>query len=82
MGVYTIYPKPNLSKRYHSQYIRPYPLRNLSITQPDQVWGIDITYIRMAMGFMYLFIIIDLYSRLIVGFELSSTLDKTFVTAC
>ena len=41
MGVYTIYPKPNLSKRYHAQYIRPYLLRNLDITHPDQVWGVD-----------------------------------------
>lgn len=47
MGIYTIYPKPNLSKRYHAQYIRSYLLRNLKIDHPDQVWGIDITYIRM-----------------------------------
>ena len=40
MGIYAIYPKPNLSKRYHAQYIRPYLLRNLAITRPDQVWGI------------------------------------------
>lgn len=43
MGIYTIYPKPNLSKRYHAKYIRPYLLRNLPIDHPDQVWGIDIT---------------------------------------
>lgn len=47
MGIYTIYPKPNLSKRYHRQYIRPYLLRKVAIIRPDQVWGIDITYIRM-----------------------------------
>ncbi len=47
MGVYTIYPKPNLSKRYHARYKRPYLLRNLNISCPDQVWGVDITYIRM-----------------------------------
>lgn len=82
MGVYTIYPKPNLSKRYHAQYIRPYRLRNLNITHPDQVWGIDITYIRMPRGFMYLFVIIDWYSRRIVDFELSSTLEKSFVMNC
>lgn len=82
MGVYTIYPKPNLSKRYHAQYIRPYLLRNLNITHPDQVWGIDITYIRMQKGFMYLFVIIDWYSRRIVDFELSSTLEKSFVINC
>jgi putative transposase len=82
MGIYTIYPKPNLSKRYHSQYIRPYLLRKLEISRPDQVWGIDITYIRMKKGFMYLFVIIDWYSRYIVDYELSSTLDKSFVLSC
>jgi putative transposase len=82
MGIHTIYPKPNLSKRYHAQYIRPYLLRNLAITRANQVWGIDITYIRMEKGFMYLFIIIDWYSRRIVDFELSSTLEKTFVMNC
>ena len=62
MGIYTIYPKPNLSKRFHAQYVRPYLLRNLTIDHPDQVWGVDITYIRMEKGFMYLFVIIDWYS--------------------
>ncbi len=82
MGIYTIYPKPNLSRRYHAQYVRPYLLRNLSITRPDQVWGVDITYIRMKKGFMYLFVIIDWYSRYIVDYELSSTIDKSFVLNC
>lgn len=82
MGIYTIYPKPNLSKRFHAQYVRPYLLRNLVIDHPDQVWGIDITYLRMKKGFMYLFIIIDWYSRCIIDYELSSTLDKSFVLTC
>ena len=82
MGIYAIYPKPNLSKRYHAQYVRPYLLRNLEITRPNQVWGVDITYIRMKKGFMYLFVIIDWYSRYIVDYELSSTLDKSFVLGC
>ena len=82
MGIYTIYPKPNLSKRYHAKYIRPYLLRNLKIERPDQVWGVDLTYIRMQKGFMYLFIIIDWYSRRIVDCELSSTLEKSFVLDC
>ena len=82
MGVYTIFPKPNLSKRYHSQFIRPYLLRKLNIERPNQVWGIDITYIRMHRGFMYLFIIIDWYSRKIVDYELSGTLEKSFVLRC
>lgn len=82
MGILAIYPKPNLSKRYHAQYVRPYLLRNLAITHPDQVWGIDITYIKMRKGFMYLFVIIDWYSRCIVDYELSSTLEKGFVMTC
>jgi len=82
MGIYTVYPKPNLSKRYHSQYICPYLLRKLEINRPDQVWGVDLTYIRMKKGFMYLFVIIDWYSRYVVDYELSSTLDKSFVLSC
>ena len=61
MGILAIYPKPNLSKRYHAQYVKPYLLRNLNIVRPNQVWGIDITYVKMRKGFMYLFIIIDWY---------------------
>lgn len=82
MAIYAIYPKPNLSKRYHQQYVHPYLLRNLDISRPDQVWGVDITYLRMEKGFMYLFVIIDWYSRYIVDYELSSTLDKGFVLEC
>ncbi len=82
MGILAIYPKPNLSKRYHAQYVKPYLLRNLNIVRPNQVWGVDITYIKMRKGFMYLFIIIDWYSRYIVDYELSSTLEKGFVLTC
>lgn len=82
MAVQTLYPKVNLSKRYHAEYVRPYLLRHLAIVRPNQVWGVDITYIRMRKGFMYLFIIIDWYSRCIVDYELSSTLDKGFVIKC
>lgn len=82
MGIYAIYPKPNLSKRFHAQHTRPYLLSNLPITRPNQVWGIDITYVKMGKGFMYLFVIIDWYSRFIVDYELSSTLEKGFVMTC
>lgn len=82
MDIVTIYPKPNLSKRFHAQYVRPYLLRNLEIVRPNQVWGVDISYIKMNKGFMYLFIIIDWYSRCIVDYELSSTLEKGFVMTC
>lgn len=82
MQIITIYPKPNLSKRYHAQYRQPYLLRNLAITRPNQVWGVDISYVKMNKGFMYLFVIIDWYSRMIVDYELSSTIDKGFVMTC
>lgn len=82
MGIYTIYPKPNLSKMYHAQYVRSYLLRNMEIVRPNQVWGVDITYIPIGRSFIYLFVIIDWYSRYIVDWELSSTLDKGFVLTC
>ena len=79
MGIEVIYPGPILSKRYHAQYILPYLLRGLSIDRPNQVWGIDITYLQMGKGFMYLFVVIDWYSRKIIDYELSNTLEKAFV---
>jgi putative transposase len=82
MGLEAIYPKPNLSKRLHAKYCRPYLLRGLTIDRPNQVWGIDITYIRMGNGFMYLFNIIDWYSRKVIDYELSNTLEKGFVLKC
>ena len=82
MGLEAIYPKPNLSKRLHAKYTRPYLLRGLKIDRPNQVWGIDITYLRMGKGFMYMFNIIDWYSRKVIDYELSSTLEKDFVLRC
>lgn len=76
MGVEPIYPKRNLSKLGHAKYVHPYLLRNLAITRPNQVWAVDITYIPMKHGFMYLTAIIDLYSRFIVGWQLSNSLEK------
>jgi len=75
MGIQVIYPKRNLSKLGHAKYIRPYLLRGLKITRPNQVWGIDITYIPMKNGFMYLVAIIDHYSRYIVGWDVFNNLD-------
>ena len=82
MGIYAIYPGPNLSKMLFAKYKMPYLLRKLEITHPDHVWGVDITYLRMGKGFMYMFVIIDWYSRCIVDYELSLTLEKTFVMNC
>jgi putative transposase len=75
MGIMAIYPKRNLSKLGLAKYIRPYLLKGLKIKRPNQVWGIDITYIPMANGFMYLTAIIDLYSRYIVGWDLFNSLN-------
>lgn len=73
MGIYVIYPKPNLSKPGRGHKL-PYLLKNMKIFLPNQVWAVDITYIPMKHGHMYLTAIIDWYSRFIVGWELSDTL--------
>ncbi|BAE83940.1 IS3 family transposase [Desulfitobacterium hafniense] len=79
MDIHTIYPKPNLSKPAKGHKVYPYLLRNANITRPNQAWSIDITYIRLKHGFVYLTAIIDWYSRLIVGWELDDTLSTTMV---
>jgi putative transposase len=75
MGLMAIFPKKNLSKLGLKKYIHPYLLKGLDITRPNQVWAIDITYIPMRNGFMYLTAIIDVYSRYIVGWGISNTLE-------
>lgn len=80
MGIEAIYPKPNLSKAAKQHPVYPYLLRNFTATRPNQVWSIDITYIRLRHGFIYLTAIIDWYSRMIVGWELDDTLDTRMVT--
>jgi len=79
MGIHGFCPGPNLSKRLHKKYIYPYLLKGINIDHPNQVWSVDITYCRMRYGFMYMVAIIDWYSRYIVGFALSNTLEKEFV---
>ena len=79
MGIYAIYPKINLSKRNFKESVVPYLLRNYPVNFPNQVWSIDITYISMPKGHMYLTAIIDWYSRKIVGHYLSDTLDTNSV---
>jgi putative transposase len=76
MAIEPIYPKRNLSRLGKAKYIHPYLLRNLEITRPNQVWALDISYIPMKHGFMYLTAIMDLYSRYIVGWQLSNSLEK------
>lgn len=78
MGLAAIYPKPDLSKTNREHKIYPYLLKNLVIDQINQVWSSDITYIPMAKGFLYLVAIIDWYSRYVLSWELSNSLDSSF----
>jgi putative transposase len=78
MGLEAIYPKPKTSRPHPDHKIYPYLLRNLTIDHPNQVWSSDITYIPMARGFMYLVAVMDWYSRKVLSFKLSNTLDTDF----
>lgn len=75
MNIMAIYPQKNLSKLLQAEYVHPYLLRGLNIEHNNQVWEIDITYIPMQKGFMYLTAIIDVHSRFVVGWTLSNTLE-------
>jgi putative transposase len=75
MGIMAIYPGRNLSKLGHAKYIRPYLLRGLKIDRSNHLWEIDITYITMAKGFMYLTAIIDVHSRYVVAWDIFNSLD-------
>jgi len=78
MGLQALVPYQQLSQPAPGHQIYPYLLRGLSITHPDQVWSTDITYIPMVHGFMYLVAIIDWYSRYVLAWQLSNTLDGSF----
>ena len=78
MGLAAIYPKPNLSKAVKEHKIYPYLLRNVSIKHVNHVWSTDITYIRLNQGFIYLVAVIDWFSRYVLSYEFSTTLDKAF----
>jgi len=78
MGIVAIYPGPNTSKSNQAHKIYPYLLRGVPITRPNQVWSADITYIRMDRGFLYLVAILDCFSRYVLAWELSNTLDTQF----
>jgi len=79
MNIRVIHPKPNLSKRNLKHRTYPYLLGNFTPQRTNEVWGIDITYISMPKGHMYLFNIIDWYSRKVIGYTLSNTLETEFV---
>jgi putative transposase len=75
VGWRTLFPEPKTTIADKKAYKYPYLLGNLSITHPNQVWAVDITYLPMERGFMYLFAVIDLYSRYVVGWSLSNTMS-------
>ena len=79
MGLVAVYPGPNLSKAAPGYKIYPYLLRNVTANQPNHIWGIDITYIRLQQGWMYLVAILDWYSRFVVSWALDQTLEMPFV---
>jgi putative transposase len=78
MGLEAIYPKPKLSAAGRGHRLYPYLLRDVRIERPDQVWSTDITYVPLAHGFMYLAAIIDWFSRYVLAWRLSNTLDGSF----
>lgn len=79
MGIAATFPGPNLSRRDSQHKVYPYLLRGLTIEQPNAVWGIDITYIRLNRGWMYLVAVLDWYSHYVVSWELDQTLEMPFV---
>lgn len=78
MGIEAIYPKPHTSKPHPEHEIYPYLLKDLTIDHPNNVWAADITYVPMANGFMYLAAVMDWYSRKILAWRISNTLDSDF----
>jgi putative transposase len=82
MGIRAIYPEPNASAPNKHHHIYPYLLKGVKISYPNHVWSTDITYLKLKKGFLYLVAIIDWYSRYVLSWELSNTIDTFFcVTA-
>lgn len=78
MGLQAIYPKKNLSQPHPEHRIYPYLLRDVKIEYPNHVWSSDITYIRLSGGFIYLVAVIDWFSRYVLSWGLSNSLDTNF----
>lgn len=78
MGIQAIYPKPNLSQSNQQHPVYPYLLKDLVINRPNQVWGVDITYIRLKKAWLYLVAILDWLSRYVLAWELSDSLEVEF----
>lgn len=82
LGLAGMAPGPNTSRPHPQHKIYPYLLRGVNVTRPNQVWSTDITYIRLARGFVYLAAVIDWYSRKVLAWRLSNTLDSEFCVDC
>jgi putative transposase len=82
MRLEAVYPKPRTTQRHPRHKIFPYLLRDLQITEVDQVWATDITYVPMRRGFMYLVAIMDWFSRYVISWRLSNSLDIGFCMEC
>ncbi len=78
MGREAVYPKKKTSQSHPGHRIYPYLLADVEVSRPDQVWGADITYIRLAHGFVYLVVVMDWWSRYVLSWEVSTWLDRTF----
>jgi putative transposase len=78
MGIAALYRRPSTSKPAPGHRIYPYLLRKLAVTRPDQVWAMDITYIPMARGFVYLAAVVDWFSRRVLAWRLSITMEAAF----
>lgn len=82
MGLAGMAPGPNTSKAQPQHKVYPYLLRGVAVTRPNQVWSTDITYVRLAHGFAYLVAIIDWYSRLVLSWRISNSMDASFCVDC
>jgi putative transposase len=82
LGLAGMAPGPNTSRRHPQHKVYPYLLRGVNVIRPNQVWSTDITYIRLARGFVYLVAVIDWYSRKVLSWRLSNTLDRLFCVDC
>ena len=78
MGLQTIYQKPKTTQRHPEHKVYPYLLRGLAITRPNQVWCADITYLPLERGFLYLVAIMDWYSRRVLAWRISNSMDASF----
>jgi putative transposase len=78
MGIEAVYPKPKLSQPGEGHRIYPYLLRGTTVERVNQVWSTDITYIRMAQGFLYLVAVMDWFSRFVLSWSLSLTMEVDF----